>query len=66
MKTPGGRSSRIKNSDSASEIWRGNIDEKTPGGTSSSIKNLDSASEIWRGNIDESVINSHNRNSQQQ
>ena len=27
MKTPGGRSSSIKYSDSASEIWRGNIDE---------------------------------------
>ena len=27
MKTPGGRSSSIKNSDSASESWRGNIDE---------------------------------------
>ena len=26
MKTPGGRSSSIKNSDSASESWRGNID----------------------------------------
>ena len=38
---------------------------KTPEGRSSSIKHSDSASEIWRGNIDESVINSHNRNSQQ-
>ena len=27
MKTPGGRSSSLKNSDSASESWRGNIDE---------------------------------------
>jgi hypothetical protein len=27
MKTPGGRSSSIKNSDSASESWRGNTDE---------------------------------------
>ena len=27
MKTPGGRSGSIKNSDSASESWRGNIDE---------------------------------------
>ena len=27
MKTPGGRISSIKNSDSASESWRGNIDE---------------------------------------
>ena len=27
MKTPGGRSSSIKNSDSASESWRGNINE---------------------------------------
>ena len=27
MKTLGGRSSSIKNSDSASESWRGNIDE---------------------------------------
>ena len=27
MKTPGGRSSSTKNSDSASESWRGNIDE---------------------------------------
>ena len=27
MKTPGGRSSSIQNSDSASESWRGNIDE---------------------------------------
>ena len=27
MKTPGGRCSSIKNSDSASESWRGNKDE---------------------------------------
>ena len=53
MKTPGGRSSSIKNSDSASESWRGNIDESvinSPQSQFTTERNGEMKFEIFLGN----------------